>query len=71
MNRYTMKGAGGRRSVLAENEAQARSLAMEMRWGKPRGMYQDGYRGLGLIVESVEPATAKDEPDATTRKHNS
>ena len=40
-------------AVEARTEAEARRLAMETRWGPPRGIYAPAYKGAGLHLISV------------------
>lgn len=50
LKRYTVRGAGGTREVMAVDERNARHLAMVDRWGAPTGMYGWEYEGRGLSV---------------------
>jgi len=45
---YTFRGPGGERTVEAKTEAEARHLAMLVRWGPPDGIYASPYEGKGL-----------------------
>lgn len=45
--------------VEAADEQEARTKAMTMIWGPPRGMYSGGYKGVGLMIREVEETTKR------------
>ncbi len=54
MREYTFRARNGDLvTVKARDEEEARSKAMEERWGPPTGMYRPRYRGMGLDLVNV------------------
>ena len=56
MKVYTFRGANGDLiTIKAHSESEARSEAMEQRWGPPTGIYAPFYCGRGLDLIDDRP----------------